>query len=131
METYNSKKRIFDVFLTTISILVAIIVLLLILRLIKYQCPIYKIFNIYCAGCGTTRMIHELLQGNILLAFKRNAFTFILLVLGIIFYIYDSIYYIKTGKYKIISLKVIYLLVFLSFIFLILRNIKGFELLQP
>lgn len=131
MQTYNKSKRILNVIVISIILIMSTITLITIIDKVKYQCPIYKIFNIYCAGCGTTRMLKELMKGNIFLAIKYNIAMFILLLITIIFYIYDSIYYIKYGKYKIIKLKTIYIIVTLLFVFMVLRNIEWFQFLQP
>lgn len=131
MQTYSKKKRILNVLFISIIFIVSIILSIIIIDKINYQCPINKFLNIYCAGCGTTRMLKELMKGNIILALKYNIAMFILLLLTIIFCIYDSIYYIKFGQFKIIKLKTIYIIVILLFAFMILRNIKGFEFLQP
>ncbi len=39
----------------------------------SWICPIYKIFGIYCPGCGATRAAGELFNLNPLGAFHQNA----------------------------------------------------------
>jgi hypothetical protein len=41
--------------------------------LIFWSCPIYKFSGIYCPGCGATRAVGEILQGNVVAAFEHNA----------------------------------------------------------
>lgn len=54
-------------------------------------CLTYNIFKIPCPGCGLTRSINYLINGNILMSLKYNIIT-IPLIIGYTLY---SIYYIK------------------------------------
>ena len=40
------------------------------------QCLFYNLSGYKCAGCGTQRMLHALLHGDILRAFRENALVF-------------------------------------------------------
>ena len=75
--------------LKKISLILIIIILFIMISLVLYNigyiCPIKNIFNIYCAGCGTTRMIISLLNLDFYQAFRYNPLMFIL---GIVFLIY-------------------------------------------
>lgn len=44
-------------------------------------CPFYRLTNLYCPGCGSTRALHNLLHGDLRTAFDMNP----LLVLSIPF----------------------------------------------
>ncbi|MDE5768818.1 MAG: DUF2752 domain-containing protein [Oscillospiraceae bacterium] len=52
----------------------------LILFRIHYVCPFYALTNIYCPGCGGTRALLALLDGNLRLSVHENPAV---LVLGI------------------------------------------------
>ena len=41
--------------------------------LVFWSCPVYKFSGIYCPGCGATRAVGEILQGNVVAAFEQNA----------------------------------------------------------
>ena len=92
--------------------------------LFKVDCPWKKIFDIDCAGCGTTRMVVSLIQLDFYQAFRFNPFIFVLLVLCILYFGYILICKLLKKNYIIV-------IVLLSVIFMIFRNINGFEFLKP
>lgn len=42
-------------------------------------CPIYALTGLYCAGCGTTRAVHQLLHGHWRMALRLNPLLLLLL----------------------------------------------------
>ena len=46
-----------------------------------WTCPIYKLFGIYCPGCGATRAFGDLLRLDIQGAFNQNALMLTLPIL--------------------------------------------------
>lgn len=99
--------------------------------LFKVDCPWNKIFDIDCAGCGTTRMVVSLIQLDFYQAFRFNPFMFVLLVLGILYLGYILICKLLKKDYITIGKKTFIVIVLLSVIFMIFRNINGFEFLKP
>ncbi len=109
-----------------------IILLLFIITLyfmFKYNtfipCLFHKITNLYCPGCGNTRMVIELLKGNFYQSFRYNILTFIFLPVYLFYGINFIVSYFKNTKallYKIPS-KYIYFMIFIYLLFGILRNI--------
>lgn len=97
----------------------------------NYKCPWREDFDIYCAGCGGTRMLKSLLIGDFYQAFRYNILLFILMFGGIVYGIYVLIEkelgrcYYKIGERDLI------ILFFVMFLFMILRNIEIFSFLQP
>lgn len=49
-----------------------------------FPCLTYNYLGIYCAGCGSSRAIHQLLHGNFVLAFRYNP----LMLLSMLFFLY-------------------------------------------
>ena len=48
------------------------------------KCPFYSVTDYYCPGCGSQRAIHNLLNGNFLLAIRHN-FLIVLLFTVLIY----------------------------------------------
>lgn len=40
-------------------------------------CPFHALTGWYCAGCGSTRLLHALLQGHLLHALRANPLAFV------------------------------------------------------
>ena len=107
------------------------IINLIIVFIFEIPCPWKTNFNIDCAGCGATRMVKALIKLEFYQAFRFNPFLFCLLIIIIIYLIYVLICKIlRYDYYKIKSRDWIILLV-LVILFMILRNISGFEFLKP
>lgn len=114
------------------------IVLLLVILLVGYYflnfkynfgipCIFYKITGYKCPGCGITRALFSILNGNIKEAFNYNKLLFIVAPFLMIYFIYKSYIYILDKKESKNINKIIryssYTLVIISIIYAILRNI--------
>lgn len=98
-----------------------------IIYLKKVPCIFHKLTNLYCPGCGITRMIEALINLNVYQAIRYNPLVFIFLILGVI-YIIVCIF--KKSFIKISTNKLV-MLVGVIFLFWILRNIPLFSFLAP
>ena len=78
----------------------------------------------YCAGCGETRAVNALLEGNVLLALRQNALIIIALLVAIILYIETILKVVFEKKFKSLILNYKFMWTFLGFLFVysILRN---------
>lgn len=94
---------------------------------IAIPCLFHEITNLYCPGCGVTRMFDALFHFNIYKAISYNLYVFSLLIL---FIIYLIICIIKR-RFITINNKIIYVLIIIGLIFTILRNIPYFSYLAP
>ena len=121
------KKRIIYVF----TLLITLILILLFLKLINYKCIYRELFNIYCAGCGFTRMIESIINLDFYQAFRYNPLLYVLLIIFIPYFIYQTYLYIRYGNIKKPALKLLIILVVIIFIYMILRNIPKFDYLIP
>lgn len=90
-------------------------------------CPIKKLTNFYCPGCGITRMIWSIFQLDFYQAFRFNPLVFILLTCFLIIKLYEFIFH----KTVILNSKITYTLLIIVILFGIIRNIPGWEFLQP
>lgn len=94
------------------------------------KCIIYSLTGYKCPGCGTQRSLHYLLNGDIASAFKSNA----LIMAALPFIIYGvviSIFKNRNQKFKKLyrvsfSVPVIAVIVLITVLFTIFRNIYGF-----
>lgn len=118
----NMKKIIRIIIIFLLCIFIAGIIYLK-----KVPCIFHKLTNLYCPGCGITRMIEALINLNVYQAIRYNPLVFILLILGVI-YIIVCIF--KKSFIKISANKLI-MLVGVIFLFWILRNIPLFSFLAP
>ena len=130
------KKRILEVISILISTILILIGYYFLNKNYHYRIPciFHEITGLYCPGCGTTRLIFALLEGHIKEAFNYNRLVFILLPFIISYYIYYSYLYIFNKKdniiYKIPNIY-IYILLSITILFGILRNIDTFSYLKP
>ncbi|CDD30131.1 putative uncharacterized protein [Clostridium sp. CAG:433] len=121
------KKRIINIF----TLIITLVLILLFLKLINYKCIYRELFNIYCAGCGFTRMIESIINLKFYQAFRYNPLFFILFIIFIPYFIYQVYLYIRYGNIKKPSLKLLIILVIILSIYMVLRNIPLFNYLIP
>ena len=122
-----NKKDIFK-FILILSI---IILGLVFLCLINYSCPIHKYLNIYCPGCGGTRMLNSFVKGNFYQSFRWNPLLFIWFIVFLIYLIVFIIVYIKKKVLLVPSRKLFIILIVILLIFMIIRNMDLFSYLIP
>ena len=104
---------------------------ILILEKIHYECPFLKIFHIYCAGCGGTRMIHSILRLDLYQAFRYNPLLFIYLICGLIYLFILIFIYIKKKEIILPSKYSLMIILIILLLYMILRNIETFSFLIP
>ena len=102
-----------------------------IILIFEIPCPWKTNFNIDCAGCGATRMFKSLFKLDFYQAFRYNPLLFSLLIILIIYLIYILICKIKMIDYYKIQNRDLWIILILVILFMILRNISGFEYLKP
>lgn len=123
MKQNNNKKN---------YIVIAIILgILFIYILLKYNigipCIFHKLTGFYCPGCGMTRAFISLIKLDIYQAFRYNMLVIIFVPF---FIIYGVNKYILKNKYKIPRF-IFYILLVITILFAILRNIPNFSFLAP
>ena len=116
-----------EIFLIAVLFLINIALVLI----FKMECPWKSMFDIDCAGCGSTRMFYAILELDFYQAFRFNPFIFISLCLLIIYIVYVVICKLIHKKYFILGRKVFITYVILLIVFMILRNISIFSFLKP
>lgn len=108
-----------------------LIILLLYFINIKIPCIFHEITNLYCPGCGVTRMLISFIKFRFIESFNYNELCFIYLILAIIYYIYYLICKILKKIPKKIDNKIWIFLVIITVIYGIIRNIPIFSILTP
>lgn len=130
------KKKLIVSLLYIISSIIVITIYFFALNKInlQIQCPIYLVFHIYCPGCGLTRMIYSILKLEFYQAFRYNPLLFISLPIIIILAIDKYISWLKNKKtclYDNISNKTWYIILAITLIYFVLRNLDFFKYLIP
>ena len=118
-----------------------IILLIAITYLIWYRfthlgipCVFHMVTDLYCPGCGVTRMFLALFNLEFAEAFRNNSFVFILLPYGFFVYIRHYAYIAIKGEaytYKKYHSFIISLILILAVVFAVVRNIPNFHFLTP
>lgn len=87
-------------------------------------CLTYVTFGILCPGCGITRSIIALVNGDILLSLRQNIYVFLFLVISIMLYIEFVLkIFGKKFRFPIHSDKLLYVLLIFTVLYTVLRNI--------
>lgn len=113
------------------TILGLVILYLKVYNIIQLDCFVNKTFGISCPACGTTRLLIELIRGNIYQAFRYNPFIFISIPYIIAVYIQWGVNFIKTGLGNdMVNREILFYAIALT-VFGIIRNIGIFRFLLP
>ncbi len=123
-------KRIFNIFL--LLLLGVIYLLITKCTRISISCPIYSITGLYCPGCGISRLIIHISQGQFYMAFRSNMAIFILSPM-LMYLLFKYIFGYINNKNKItrIDMYIVYFCIIVLVLFMIFRNITYFSYLQP
>ena len=114
-----------------LGLIVIIVIWTRLLNFINYRCPIHELLDLYCPGCGGTRMFLSFIHLDFYQSFRWNPLLFIFLVLFIIYLIVGIIIFIKKRVIIVPTFKTCMFLVAILIIFMILRNIDMFSYLAP
>ncbi len=116
-------KKIIKVLIAYIIMIFLLLLVIFLLELVNYKCPINYLFHIKCSGCGTTRMLKAILNLEFREAFNYNQAMFILSPFIISYIIYNSYLYIIGKKLRKVSLKSITIILIYLLAFMITRNV--------
>lgn len=100
---------------------------------IYVPCFLNYVTGLYCPGCGLTRMLYSMLEGNFYQAFRLNPLMFIatpFIFLLIVDYLVSGFFKRKPIITKIPNV-IWYLLIVVFIIYGIMRNMPWFDYLKP
>lgn len=132
---YEQKKRLHKLLKTCGLWLAAGVLYYLFVRLTGWgiPCLITKVTGGLCPGCGITRMVFALVQGNIPLAARNNLLVLCLLPFAALFCLRRGILFVKNGNTQtnLVETICLVLALLLTIAFWILRNQPAFWYLMP
>lgn len=94
---------------------------------IKIPCIFFELTHLYCPGCGITRALKSIIKLDFYQAFRYNM---LVTLLSPIFLLYILNKYFSKQKKKIPNF-IWYLILFITILFGVLRNIPAFNFLAP
>ena len=88
------------------------------------ECNFYKWTGLYCPGCGDTRAVIALMNGDILLSLRQNALIIVLLLILIVLYIelLLKVVFEKRFKSPVLNLKFLWIFLVLFAVYSVVRN---------
>lgn len=94
-------------------------------------CVFYLITDLYCPGCGISRMFLSLLRLDFVAAVRYNLLALCLLPFAIVLFFYKAWHYVKKGNMSMCFMeKVFYSVVFIFCVtFFVLRNTNAVSFL--
>lgn len=130
------KERLLKVVIKIVGLLVLLFVYYFLSRNFGFSipCPIHYFTGYYCPGCGITRCLFSLIQLDFSKAFRYNQLVFILIPFFVFYYGYSFYIYIFNKEDKVlckIPKYVWIILLIITILFGIIRNLDGFEFLRP
>lgn len=94
----------------------------------EIKCLWNEMTGLYCPGCGITRMLIAMIQLDFYQAFRYNPFLFLLIIFGIVYILYSLF---KFKKIERINSKLLFVILIITILFGVLRNISCFSFLAP
>ena len=88
IKPYNTYQKILVLILPFASLFLCYLICAFAFKYISLPpCYIHQFIGLYCPGCGATRAVYALVNGDILLSLRQNAFLAVGIVIVLILYI--------------------------------------------
>lgn len=97
----------------------------------NFNCWFRENFNIYCPGCGGTRMVKAILKFDFYQAFRYNPLIFMIIVGFLILFVLNFILILEKKKLIFPKEKHYVILAGIVVLYMLLRNIPIFDFLLP
>ena len=130
----DKKKRIIAIFILLIGIILISFLYYKFYSIyhIGIPCIFHKITGLYCPGCGITRALFALFELDLKKALQYNILIFIIGPFLLYYFIKKTYNWILSKEEKkILPNILVYLILIITILFGILRNIEWFEFLRP
>lgn len=94
-------------------------------------CITYRLTGVYCPGCGATRCVHALLDGDLTLALHNNALLLAALPVAAFWFVLWTVRRIQGRPLVMPGPRLVIAAAMIAVVFSILRNLPAFSFLAP
>lgn len=125
LKRYKTYQKVLVILLPFVSVAALWLLARFVLKYVMLpECQLYKWTGLYCPGCGDTRAVIALMNGDVLLSLRQNALIIALLLLGIAMYaeLLLKVVFEKKFKSPVFNLKFLVIFLILFSVYAVVRN---------
>lgn len=125
LKRYKTYQKVLVILLPFVSVAALWLLAQFVLKHVMLpECQLYKWTGLYCPGCGDTRAVIALMNGDVLLSLRQNALIIALLLLGIAMYaeLLLKVVFEKKFKSPVFNLRFLVIFLILFSAYAVVRN---------